>query len=97
MLLVLVQGDAHGYAIGKAVEASTGGAVRIGPGTLYPLVRQMLADGWIAELAAEDDVRRRSYRLTPLGRRVAEAEAQRVAETVRMARSGKLLPAGARV
>ncbi len=98
ILLALAEGDAHGYAIAKAVEGATGGTVRLTPGTLYPSIGQMLADGWIAEITVRDeDPRRRSYRLTGWGRRIAQAEAERLAELVRMARNCKLLPAGSRV
>lgn len=98
VLLALADGDAHGYAIAKSVEASSGGALRLSPGTLYPLIRQMLADGWIAEVSIRDeDPRRRSYRLTARGRRVAQAEAERLADLVRVARSRRLLPSAALV
>jgi len=95
VLLALADGEHHGYAIAKAVETQTGGAVRLTPGTLYPIIRQMLSDGWIAEIDHDDDPRRRCYRLTPRGRRVAQAEASRLADMVRMARSCNFLPAGA--
>jgi DNA-binding PadR family transcriptional regulator len=97
ILLALAAEESHGYAIAKNVEAATGGVVRLTAGTLYPLIRQMLADGWIAETAAgfDQDPRRRMYRLTPWGTRVAQAEAQRLAHAVRMASKYSLLPAGA--
>jgi DNA-binding PadR family transcriptional regulator len=97
VLLSLAEEERHGYAISKAVEALTDGAVRLTPGTLYPLIRQMLLDGWIVELeAGGEDARRRPYRLSPLGRRVAQAEARRLDDLVRTARSFKLLPAALR-
>lgn len=93
ILLALAQEDAHGYALAKRVEAASGGAVRLTGGTLYPLIKQMLADGWIAETsAAPGDPRRRAYRLTQRGRRVAAAEATRLAELVRAARACNFLP-----
>jgi DNA-binding PadR family transcriptional regulator len=97
VLLALAQEERHGYAISKAVETMTDGNVRLTPGTLYPLVHQMLVDGWIAP-AGDDavDARRRCYKLTPHGRRIAQAEARRLDELVRMARSFRLLPAGGR-
>lgn len=97
ILLALSREESHGYAIAKTVEAATGGVVRLTAGTLYPLVRQMLADGWIAECGAarDQDPRRRMYRLTPWGTRVAQAEAARLAQAVRMASESRLLPAGA--
>jgi DNA-binding PadR family transcriptional regulator len=95
VLLALAERERHGYAISKAVEAMTGGNVRLTPGTLYPLVHQMLVDGWIAPAGDDDeDTRRLRYKLTPHGRRIAQAEARRLDDLVRMARSFKLLPAG---
>jgi DNA-binding PadR family transcriptional regulator len=95
VLLALAEEERHGYAISKAVETMTSGSVRLTPGTLYPLVHQMLVDGWIAQAADDDsDARRRRYKLTPHGRRIAQAEARRLDELVRMARLFKLLPAG---
>jgi DNA-binding PadR family transcriptional regulator len=96
VLLVLAQGETHGYAITQTVESITEGTVRLTAGTLYPLIRQMLDNGWITEVSGpDDDPRRRSYRLTTRGRRIAEAEAARLASVVRMARACKLIPAGA--
>lgn len=97
VLLSLAEEDRHGYAIAKAVEQITDGAVRVTPGTLYPLIRQLLADGWILELGEDaNDPRRRRYRLSALGKRVAQAEARRLDALVRVARSFNLLPAGSR-
>ena len=99
MLLALAEGERHGYSISKEIEETTGGTIRLGPGTLYGLLKQMLDDGWIAEAAHREgeDPRRRCYRLTPWGRRIAAAEAARLADLVRTARSRRLLPAGAAV
>jgi DNA-binding PadR family transcriptional regulator len=94
VLLALADGGQHGYGIARAIETQSDGAVRITSGTLYPIIRQMLMDGWIVEIDDEDP-RRRTYRLTPRGRRVAQAEAARLADLVRIARSCKLLPSGA--
>jgi DNA-binding PadR family transcriptional regulator len=97
VLLALAKQESHGYAIAKDVEAATDGIVRLTAGTLYPLVRQMLADGWIAECgpSRDQDPRRRSYRLTPWGTRIAQAEAARLAQAVRMAAAQRLIAAGA--
>lgn len=93
VLLALAEEDRHGYAVSKAVETMTDGSVRLTPGTLYPLIHQMLVDGWITPASdGGADARRRSYKLTPHGRRIAQAEARRLEDLVRMARSFKLLP-----
>jgi len=96
ILLALAGGDRHGYGIIKEVEAQTDGNVKLGPGTLYRLIKQLLADGWIAETDGEvsgDDERRRYYRLTPRGRAIARAEAERLDRVVAVARERSLLPA----
>jgi DNA-binding PadR family transcriptional regulator len=93
ILVALAEEEAHGYALAKRIEAMSGGAVKLTGGTLYPLIKQMLADGWIAETsAAPGDPRRRAYRITPRGRRAGEAEAARLANVVRAARACKFLP-----
>jgi len=99
IMLALADGSRHGYSIAKEVDESTNAAVQLGPGTLYRLLKQLLADGWIAEVPgdSDDDPRRRYYRLTPWGRRIAQAEAGRLADLVRVARTRKLLPLTERV
>jgi len=97
ILLALAEGERHGYSIIKEVNLRTDGAVRLGPGTLYRSIKQLLGDGWIVEseerLDPGDDQRRRYYQLTDLGRRIAAAEAQRFSDLVMLARSRNLLPA----
>jgi len=96
ILLALAEEERHGYGIMREVEGRTGGQTRLGPGTLYGSIKRMLADGLIEESAerpdpAMDDQRRRYYRITDLGRRVAGAEAERLAGLVETARARKLL------
>ena len=96
ILLSLADEERHGYGIIKEVEARTGGEVRLGPGTLYGSIKRMLSDGLIEESDERpdpeiDDQRRRYYRLTDFGRRVAGAEAQRLASLVNTAREKKLV------
>jgi|SRR5579884_1072142 len=96
VLLALADGDRHGASIAEEVEAATDGITRLLPGALYRYLKQMTLDGWIVEHEAQDDDgRRKYYRLTPWGRRIAQAEAQRLDSVVRMARARRLLPAGA--
>ena len=91
MLMALHQQERHGYEIMKTVEADSGGQVRLGPGTLYGLVKRLLAEGLIAESGerpdpALDDERRRYYRLTAEGRRRLGAELGRLDQAVSRAR-----------
>lgn len=96
ILLALADGDQHGYAVAQAVETLTEGTVRMGPGTLYGSIGRMVASGLIEESTRArgrggDDERRRFYRLTTLGRRVLEAEADRLARVVALARAKNVL------
>jgi len=96
ILLALADADRHGYGIMQEVAQRTGGRTRLGPGTLYGAIKRMLAAGFLEETEERpdpemDDQRRRYYRLTPLGRKVAAAEAERLAELVRVAASKRLL------
>ena len=96
VLLALAGDDLHGYAILKEVELRTGGKVRLSTGTLYGIIKRLLSDGLIVELRSRpaesnDDERRRYYRLTPQGRHVATAEAERMNEILSIARSRNLL------
>ncbi len=96
ILLALVGEDLHGYAIMRQVAEQTGNRIRLGPGTLYSSIRSLLENGLIEELdsqedAGSDDERRRYYRLSSAGRKLACAEAQRLAEVLRVARAKKIL------
>jgi DNA-binding PadR family transcriptional regulator len=98
ILLALADKDRHGYEIMREVDERTEGKMRVGPGTLYGSIKRMLNDGLIEELDERpdpelDDERRRYYRLSDLGRRVAIAEAERLDKLVKSARSKKLLSA----
>ena len=75
VLVALADEERHGYALLKAVEAQTDGTVRLSTGTLYGIINRLLADGAIADRTARDG--KRVYRLTPLGREMARAEADR--------------------
>ena len=97
--IVLALGDEvlHGYGIMREVRRRTGGRRRLAPGTLYRSLRQMQEKGLVEESeerpdADLDDERRRYYRLTDLGRKVAVAEVERLEGLVRAARSKGLVP-----
>ena len=96
ILLALADRERHGYDIMREVDERTEGKVRLGPGTLYGSIKRMLGDGLVEELDERpdpelDDERRRYYRLTDFGHRVAVAEAERLARLVKSARLKKLL------
>ena len=85
VLVALADGQAHGYAILKEVERLTGGEVRLSTGTLYGIIKRLLAEGLVREQSV-DDPRRRAYQLTAFGREVARAEAARLEQTLAIAR-----------
>lgn len=98
LLLALVEGDRHGYALMADVDEITDGLIKLGPGTLYRSLQRMRVEGLIEELdeAAEPgpdrrSERRRSYRITPEGRKAMAAEAQRLAVFVKAARKRGVL------
>ena len=92
VLVALADSEKHGYAIGKEVAARTEGQVRLRAATLYTVIKRLLENGFIDESITRpgpevDDERRRYYRLTPRGRKAAEAEALRLEATARQARA----------
>lgn len=95
VLLALTDGDKHGYGIMKEVEHQTAGEVQLSTGTLYGIIKRLLASGWIKEVRGpvikHDDSRRRYYRLSEEGRRIAIAEAKRLEKLVERARHKRLI------
>ena len=92
ILLAVAEEDRHGYAVIQDVAARTEGELKLSAGTLYRSIQRMLEQDLIVETqdrpAPElDDERRRYYRITPFGAAVAQAEARRLTQLVRMARA----------
>ena len=86
VLVALADGETHGYAIMKEVERLTDGAVRLSTGTLYGIIKRLLAEGLIKEARTGADPRRRRYELTQFGGQVARTEASRLEQTLALAR-----------
>lgn len=96
ILLALAGEDLHGYGIMRQVAEQTDGRMRLGPGTLYSSIQTLLEAKLIEETDAREDAgpgreRRRYYRLTAAGRKLARSEAERLAGLLRVARSKKIL------
>ncbi|HET9177860.1 MAG TPA: helix-turn-helix transcriptional regulator [Terriglobia bacterium] len=96
ILLSLVGEDLHGYGIMRQVASQTGGRMRLGPGTLYSSIQVLLEEKFIQEVDLREDPglnheRRRYYRLTTAGRKLARTEAERLADLLRVARAKKIL------
>jgi DNA-binding PadR family transcriptional regulator len=93
IMLALSGAERHGYAIMKQVEEDTGGAVKMGAGTLYGSLRRMLDAGLVKESdTSNDDERRIYYQLTALGSKSLAAELDRMRQIVSLAQSRKLIP-----
>ena len=104
VLLALVEGERHGYAIMQEVAESTRRRIKMGPGTLYGTIKRLLEAGLIEESDRRpdprlDDERRRYYRLTGFGQRVVKAEALRYQDLAAIARRKLLIgqPTRARI
>ena len=95
ILLALAGADLHGLGIAEAVDEVTTGSVKLGPGTLYRSLKEMARDGLISEVPApseSEDPRRRFYDITKRGRALVQAEAERLARIVDVARENRVLP-----
>jgi DNA-binding PadR family transcriptional regulator len=96
ILLSLADEDLHGYGIMRQVAVQTGDRMRLGPGTLYSSVQSLLEEKLIEEVGLRKDAklgeeRRRYYRLTSAGRKLARSEAERLADLLRVARAKNIL------
>jgi DNA-binding PadR family transcriptional regulator len=95
ILLSLAGEDLHGYAIMRQVAEQTEGRMKLGPGTLYSSIQSLLEARLIEEVDQREDAklgneRRRYYRLTSAGRKLARSEAERLADLLRVARATKI-------
>ena len=96
VLVALADAELHGYAVIKEVSTRTAGRVELGTGTLYGIIKRLLAEGLVVEskrrpAAAHDDERRRYYRLTPFGKLVVIAETKRLEAMVEAAKATQML------
>ena len=96
VLLSLGDDALHGYAMMQALEAKTDGRDALLPGTLYATLARMVERGLLEPLAEppdpEADARRRYYRVTPLGKEVGRAEAERLRRLLAVAEQERLVP-----
>ena len=74
----------HGYAMMQFIEEKTNGRLVLGAGSLYGAIESLCKKGWIA-LYDDSDVRKKEYRITDLGRQIAEQELLRLREVTRIA------------
>ena len=83
IMLALTEGERHGYAIMQEVAASTGGKVRLGPGTLYGAITRLEERGWIRPVPSGD--RRQPYQITAAGKRYLEEQLGTLEQIVKTA------------
>ena len=96
ILLALADQELHGLAITKDVFERTSGRMHLWPGMLYGALRRMTDAGYVVETRTPAGFsaaggRPRFYRITPLGRRICAAEAERMAAFVDAARAKRLI------
>jgi DNA-binding PadR family transcriptional regulator len=95
ILLVLADGDLHGYAMIQEIEVKSGGTLRPTTGALYLALQRMEEEGLVREsprqLEPGEDSRRRYYRMTREGRLLARAESERLAALVNVALEKRLV------
>ena len=91
ILLALIDGERHGYALIQDIDRRTGGDLRLGTGTLYTAIARLVELGLLADAGRNDD-RRRYYRLTTMGRAVLKAETARLESLVRHAHACGIRP-----
>jgi DNA-binding PadR family transcriptional regulator len=88
ILISLAGEDRHGYGIMQQVARQSDDQYKLGPGTLYDNLQRLLDQGLVSESPKRsDDIRRRYYRLTAMGRRVLGAEIHRLENIFRVAKS----------
>jgi len=95
ILAALAEAPRHGYGIIKAVEERSGQGVLLDPANLYRCLRRMQGDGWIEERSSRGENRRRTYRITALGRSILRSEVERLDRLlirVRPALAGRMGP-----
>jgi DNA-binding PadR family transcriptional regulator len=95
ILVVLAEGERHGYAIKQEVERRTDGVVKMGPGTLYESIQRMIERRLLEESSSRpqpenDQAQRRYYRLSKFGREVLKAEVVRLGAILDDARASLL-------
>ena len=100
VLLVLADGERHGYGIVQDIRTRTDGKVKLLPGNLYGVLRRLMDSGLLTESSRRpaedlDDQRRRYYRITNSGKQILAADAARMKGLVQQVEERNLLEADA--
>lgn len=89
ILLALAGEDRHGYGIMLEVARQSQGHYELGPGTLYDNLEKLVNRGLVNDAprrSANEDPRRRYYRMTAFGRRVLAADLERLRAVLKEAK-----------
>src|SRR5205823_7568519 len=95
VLQTLQWGPQHGYGITQAIRASSGEALQVETGSLYPALHRLEKQGWLkseGKLTGSNQ-RAKYYRLTSAGKKQLASEHTRWTELVK-AIAGGMNPAG---
>jgi len=76
-------GPLHGYGVARRIEQTSGGALSINYGTLYPALLKLEQEGYVSSEWGVSDNNRKAkyYKLTRAGRRRLEREAREWEQT----------------
>ena len=79
VLRVLTAGSMHGYAIVRQIHESSGNLLVVEEGSLYPALHRMERRGWIQSEwgLSESNRRAKYYKLTRVGRKQVDVQADR--------------------
>lgn len=94
VLFALAEGEKHGYRIMQDIRDLSVGTFSVGPATLYTTIKKLFDQGLISEISGSTEDRRRTYALTPAGRRLLGAEFQRQQQLLDLARRKRVLRIG---
>lgn len=90
-IMLALRRPMHGYGISQQTEELTKGRVRIGPGTMYGALQNLLGRGWIRVESEQTGSRRKKiYCLTDEGERALRQEVDRLQEALRNAEEAGL-------
>ncbi len=91
ILLALFGEDRHGYDIMRQVQEDSGGKIAMGPGTLYGSIDRMMEAGLVERVPNKSqDPRRIYYRLTAHGKKILQAEVDRISLAAKVAAARKM-------
>jgi transcriptional regulator len=71
ILKALALGELHGLGVSQRIEQITRGTFAVGPGSLFPALHRLEANGWLASVwgASENNRKAKYYRLTKAGQK----------------------------